>query len=258
MATFLELCRAVANESGTLEGDRPLTTAGQTGRLALVVSWVRQGWVDIQNVAQWRFLKRPIPETAELVAGTRFYTAASFGITDHQSWIVGNPTPLSVFPAGGDQGVESRLVFLDFEDWYLRFDYGSGAAETGKPVYVSLDSDLRLCIGPAPDANYRLRGRYGRKPQVLAADAEVPIMPDQYHEAIKWKAISLLVEFDEADRLVIATAERSLNSYLGAMRRDLLPRGGPYIDATPLGGQDPGSRYYTGAFGSPPLIPQGS
>ena len=64
----------------------------------------------------------------------------------------------------------------------------------------------------------------------------------------------LLAEFDEADTLVLHTAERNYRSYSGAMRRDLLRRGGPYIDSDPLGGSFGGRSFGGGGFGPPPTV----
>ena len=262
MATFLELCQAVAAESGTINGVRPQTTVGQADRLGLVVSWVRQAWVDIQNSARWKFLRVALPPEAALVQGQKLYAPASFGIgagavPPLQSWILDRNTPLSIYDPDLGQADETEVHQVGYGRWRRNYDFGAEAAQTERPVWVAYDESASahgsIVFGPAPDKAYPLRGFYWRTPQVFAADADVPIMPPQYHHAIKWAALKLLVQFDEADALAITTIDRELRSYLGPMRRDLLPRGGPYIDSESLGGSL-GGRSFGGAFGPPPAI----
>ena len=254
MATFLELCQAVAAESGTITGVRPQTTIGQADRLGLIVSWVRQAWVDIQNSARWKFLRQALPAEAALVAGQKVYAPASFGIgagqvPPLQSWVLGPRTPLSIYDPDLGQADETEVQQIGYGRWRRNYDFGSEASQTDRPLWVAYDDSATahgsIVFGPAPDKPYRL--------QVFAADADVPIMPPQYHDAIKWAALKLLVQFDEADALAITTIDRELNSYLGPMRRDLLPLGGPYIDSESLGGSL-GGRSFGGAFGPPPQI----
>ena len=57
--------------------------------------------------------------------------------------------------------------------------------------------DGRLCVGPAPDKAYVLRGQYRRKAQVLAADADTPIIPDDFHNAIVRQALLNMIDSDE-------------------------------------------------------------
>ena len=253
MATFLELCQKVARESGTVEVDGPQTTVSQRGRLALIVDWVRQSWVDLQNMANWRFLYKEFPPSARLTPGSFCFDPSQFNITDHRSWIVGDPqtgtavtvTPIptetredgSVVELAEDRGLESDLVPLDYEILKRIYDFGAQADENGQPLNAAINDQNQLCIGPRPDGIYKVRGKYVRLPQVFDGDDDQPEgLPAAYHEAIKWKAMLLLAEFDEANSQVILTTERNFKSYYGAMRRDLLRRGGPYLELAPIGG----------------------
>ena len=252
----------MAAESGTIQGaGKPGTVTGQTDRLGLIVSWVRQAWLDIQNSARWRFLYRDLPGTAVLVQGTDCYDAASFGLRadDFQSWVIADsqigaalsiwdPT---VFP-DNPQADQSDVFPTDDALRKRTYGYGAEAVRQGRPLEVAINDRNQLCFSPIPDAAYRVTGTYIRSPQILNADEDVPIMPAQYHEGIKWKALRLLAEFDEADALVLQTTDLNFRRYYDPMRRDLLRRGGPYIDTESLGGSLGGRSFGVGAFGPPP------
>lgn len=220
------------------------------------MSWVRQAWLDIQNSARWRFLYRPFPDTAALVAGTACYDGTSLGIEDLASWIISDPASgpsLSLYDP--DEGVaDQQDVFpTDYQLLERRYLFGDESENRDRPLEVAINDQNQLCFGPVPDKAYRLVDFYVRTPQILERDDDVPIMPARYHEAIKWQALRLLAEFDEADTLVLQTADLNYRSYASAMRRDLLRRGGPYIDFDGgLGSSLGGRSFGTGAFGPPP------
>ena len=286
MATFLELCQQVAHESGTIEGTRPLTTDGQTGRLGLIVSFVRQAWLDIQNTARWRFLYKELPGNAVLRPGVHTYKPDSLGLgaQDFQAWELVDPqigTSMSIWDINprtntfeNPQDDQTDLFAIDYATLKRRFQYGTEAVRRERPRYVAIsDAVDELVFAPTPDAvadggdaslvpQYRLVATYVTAPQIFREegddDVEPAGLPVRYHEAIKWKAMRLLAEFDEADALVLQTAQLNLNSYLSAMRRDLLRRGGPYIDTQGglgLGGSIGGRSFGLGigaGFGPPP------
>ena len=49
MATFLQLCQKLARESGSVSGGamQPTSVLNQSGRLAKVVAWLSDGWVEL-------------------------------------------------------------------------------------------------------------------------------------------------------------------------------------------------------------------
>ncbi len=221
MATFLELCASVARESGAM-GPAPSAVTGQTGRQLKCVEWVRTAWSQIQaEKGCWLFLRRDFTTAAALIAGTKRYTGASLGIADHASWVGDYPDhgAVSIYMAG-DQGGESRLSQLSYEGWRRRYDFG--AHDAGKPVHYAISPTNELLIGPKPDAAYAIRGEYWRTPQVLEANADVPIMPERFHDAIVWRALMLLCAHDEAWN-ALKSAEANYKPLQRNMQRDLLP-----------------------------------
>lgn len=192
MATFLELCQAVARESGTFQRTAPLSTANQSGRELKVINWTRSAWLQIQNDRpDWHFLIREFQ--GSVPADTARIGPGALGIVDFAGWMP-PAYPLHSWPASG--GMALRLSPLNFIDWRTRFAIGE--QRPGPPQFYALSTDNELCLGPVPDQAYTVSGFYRRRPQVLVNDDDVPIVPERFHDVIVWKALLMLDKHDEA------------------------------------------------------------
>ncbi len=60
MSSYLELCQAVARDSGTVSDlTAPSTVASQTGRLLRIVNWTAEAYEHIQlERDDWRWLRK--------------------------------------------------------------------------------------------------------------------------------------------------------------------------------------------------------
>jgi hypothetical protein len=213
MATFLELCQAVALESGTGDGTKPVTVDAQTGRMLQITRWVSDAWVDIQNSRNaWGFMQ--VNFEANLTAGEGVYSADDLGIEDFAGWLNG-----FTLHADGNKAGEGPLAMISHDQWKQRFDIGEQVAQ--KPVYIAISPRHELCVGPIPDnaATYVLRGQYTATPQVLEEDEDEPRMPARYHKVIMWKALASLAEHDES-AFHLATYRAKYKDLLFAMERD--------------------------------------
>ena len=78
---FLALCKDTALDSGVIAGIPSFTTvAAPTGRIAQLVGWVRNAWIDIQNERNdWIWMRRRFAYT--LSTNQTKYTAANLGLT---------------------------------------------------------------------------------------------------------------------------------------------------------------------------------
>lgn len=226
MSTYLELCQKVAREGGITNAlNQPSSVTGQTGKLAEVVSWTAEAWNRIQNEHNaWRFHRKEFTSTATTIGAGR-YTGASWGITDFAEWLQetdNDPHIYTIYKQSEGVSSEKRLSYIDwpvFRNAYLR-----GTQTNNPPIHYTIDAMNQFCLGPAPDAAYIVRGEYRRTPQVLSANANVPICPVRFHNVIAWRAVILLAEEAEAIEAQVPLAQRNYNEIMGQMRRDLLPR----------------------------------
>lgn len=229
MATYLEISQAVALESGVVGGTGlPTSVLNQAqADLLRVVTWVRDAWVEIQvGSIGWRFLEKRFTSTA-VIANTPEYTAGTLGITDFGRWLVaddrtssGYSDGLTLYQTSIGAADEAPLRVIDWDEYLRLWLRGTHAAS--RPRDAAVAPDNALWLGPTPDAAYTLRGRYERTAQVLAANADEPLCPARFHNAIKFHALMKLAGFDEA-LVARAAAEAQYRPLLSALKRDQLP-----------------------------------
>lgn len=232
MATYLELCQKTARESGIVAGTQPLSVSGQTGLLLQIVGWVADAWTEIQNKRNaWSWMHAPWSGT--LTAGTGVYTAGSFGLARHGRWIGDDPVtrryPTTLYLQAAGIADERPIFAIGYDDWLAR--YGRGVQVAARPVHYAVSPANELCFGPVPDAAYVARGRYTKSAQVLAANADTPECPTQFHDVIVHRARMKLAAHDEAPQQFQA-AESEYNLLMGQLERHQLPALG--IAATTL------------------------
>lgn len=208
-----------ARESGTFPAIAPITTARPSGREGNVIAWVAEAWEQIQNEsAAWLWMRRRF--SGSLTAGIATYTPHAFGLDRWADWVVDRDN-FTFYPAGG-QAQEAPLFYIaDYLDWQRRYDRGTQTPAS--PVAFSFSPAGEFCIGPVPDGAYVIRGDYRVTPQILAADTDVPEMPERFHKLIAWEACRLLAEQDEGE-LHIAVFLRRARQLRTALNRDQLPK----------------------------------
>lgn len=230
MSTFLELCQDAARESGTVTGTLPSTVESQTGRLAKIVSWTAEAWLQIQNSRNaWFFHRKEFPATAKTSANTKRYLPASWNIDDFAAWLHEEDS-ITIYLESEGVADEDSIRQISWQDY--RYRYERGAQTANRPLHYAISPANEFCIGPAPDGVYVLRGEYRRTAQILAANADVPLCDPRFHKVIPWKAVLLLIAHDEAPPDRLATANFEYMNYMQALERDQLPRIG--LAAEPL------------------------
>ena len=71
---FLEITKRTRELAG-IAGTGPTTTLSQTGEMGRLVNWVKQSWIDIQNLHQtWNFMLTEL--SFATVAAQKDYTLA--------------------------------------------------------------------------------------------------------------------------------------------------------------------------------------
>jgi hypothetical protein len=214
--TFLELCQAAALDSGLISSQNLMTTATTAstfykGRGRHVIDFTVQAWKTIQTGRNdWVWMRASF--NGNLVIGQASYTPAQVGIaTRFRAFIPDRPAegflPHTIYDAAIGRADETPLCQISPATWRMMYD--RGAQTNGRPLHYALENGQFL-VGPAPDKTYAIRGRYFKSAQILVNDGDVPELPSDFHDVIKWRAIEMLHGQDGAfaDRTV-AQAEYS-------------------------------------------------
>lgn len=191
--TFLELVKRLRQEAG-IAGTGPSSTTFQTGELKRLVDWVSSSWNDIQIAKpNWLWMNRQFQFTT--TAGQREYTPAEAGIaTRFSSWMT-RTVRIGLNPPND----EVLLEPVSYDEY--RSIYMVGPQPQARPVVVSVSPTLNLLLGYAPNDIFTVTGEYQQTPQKLLEDADVPEMPEQYHEAILYLALTKYARFMAANEI---------------------------------------------------------
>jgi len=238
MSTYLELSNDLARESG-LSGAAASISAvtGQSGQALRVVEWVAQSYKSIQNRhPNWRWLRRTFTGTTTTGQSEYAYTAFtdttdSAAISRFSRWLPYDDSgyPLfTIYVTASGVAAQQRMIFLPW-DYFLSI-YRFGTQTSAAPAHYSVTPANKIALGPAPDATgYTVGGDYQRSAQTLAADSDVPEMPEDFHDLIVFRALERYARFSAAPE-ALAQAEREGGRLLRALEVNQLPAisfGGP-------------------------------
>lgn len=223
MATFLELCKKVAQDSNTIEPSQITTVVDQTGRPALIVKWVGDAWRALQNAhANWRWMSGEF-EGSTIINQAR-YAGSDFNLTRFAEWTYTGESDedrFSLYDPSIGVSDEGQILYLQWDEWYRRYTRGSQTA--AKPNFFTVSPGNDLCLGPTPDAVYTVRGLYRKSPQELAADNDTPEMPTRFHDLIVDMALLRVGTHEESVQQFQLWQMRQFELFR-QLERDQLPR----------------------------------
>ena len=210
MSSFLQLCQYTCRECRVAGGESALTAVtGQTGELQRIVSWVASCWTEIQNrYPDWRWMRAGF--TVNTVSGDDQYAGTdctdiitSAAIDRFGRWLIDNlDDPPKIYLSSAGVGTEGWLSYIDWDDF--KSLYKIGTQNNAYPAHISVDPQNNLRPGPKPDAVYVVSGDYQRSAQILAANADIPEMPTQFHMLIVYEAMKRYGLHESAQEILMA------------------------------------------------------
>jgi hypothetical protein len=216
MSTFLQLCQNLRSEagiSGTIS-----STQNQVGELARVVTWIRRAYRDIQNLyPNWNFLRTDF--TFPTIASADTYLPTAVNIADHGAWKVDS---LRCYLTSVGSTDEQWLDYVPWEDFRDTYKFGANRSITGRPIKVSVKPDQSLVFYPTPDDVYTIVGERFKSAQELNENADIPLIPAQYHDIIMWRALIFYGEFESAQEH-LSTGEAEYKRLLRSLEARELP-----------------------------------
>ena len=187
---FLQIVQALNRE--TVDSGTITTVVSQTGQAGRAVAWCADAWTELQiDRDDWKWMRKSF--TVNTVSSISAYaygdctdTVTSVAIARFSRWY---RNTFKCYRQSDGVAAEYPLIWMPWERFRRIYQYGTQT--DGKPVHFSQNpSTEKFVLGPAPDAVYVVSGDYQIGAQILAADADIPEMPTQYHNLIMYEAMA--------------------------------------------------------------------
>ena len=232
MSTYLQLFQQ-AKRDCRISGSAPTTVSGNTGVLDRLVNWVSDAYIDLQNRADWRWLRHEFTCTTAADDGIYAYgdctdVETSSAITRFSHWWLHDQDMPSRIYLSSD-GVAGEY-WMSYTTWpYFKSVYMIGTEVSGTPAIVSVDPLDRMRIGQRPDGVYVLTGDYQMSAQILSSDSDTPELPTQFHQLIVYLAMQKY-GYIEGSPEVLMRGQTEGNRMMRQLEGNQLPQmrlGGP-------------------------------
>ena len=213
--TYLELVNSLV-ELADISNAPLATVQSQTGINLRAKNWVKQAWIDIQNLhADWTFLRQDLSFVS---SASQSYTLADMGATNLRKF---DMESLRIYLTASGVSDEQYVIPQEWENF--RNIYLYGARQTGRPNTFAIDPATKsLYFSSAPGTGYTTTGYYWRTPVTLSADADEPAMPDEFHMAIVYRALMKYAGFESAPEAKMEAVE-NYSALMSALEMDQLP-----------------------------------
>lgn len=216
--TFLQLAQRLRQEvSGS--GTGPSTTVGQTGELKRLIDWIVEADEEVQQEHdEWKFMVGSF--TLNTVAADNSYAASDCitPVTDLRNWRL---ETFKIYLLSAGTGGESKLYWMDYQEWYER--YNTGTQSSTRPSRFTVGNDMSIKLGATPDAIYRISGEYQKSVTSLSANADVPVYPAEFHMLPVYSGMMKHGLYVGAPELY-QKGELLYNKMMRRMERSQLPR----------------------------------
>ncbi len=194
MATFLELCQRVRQETGIAGEGNPTSVKGQVGVLKKIVDRTQRAWIDIQaSGPYWKFSRNQL--TYVLTIGKQEYDQPQdIGLTTVDKW-----DEQDSFIKEVDGNDETELTWVPYHQF--RRDYRTYPA--GRPNVITNAPGGKLQFNRTPDKAYIITLDYWMTPELLVENGDIPSLPEHYHDAIVWKSVMTFAGNETATELFV-------------------------------------------------------
>jgi hypothetical protein len=184
--TYLELLKQFHRDCGAA-GAEPASVLGLTGEAKRLANWIIQADQLIQlKYVNWKFLRNEysVATTASNAIATK---PASLKYWDFKTFFFIEP------------GATDRYQLQSIE--YDKVKGASLDTSEGPPWRVIVMPDNSLMFEPVPDDAYTIEADYYDKPTLLAANADISTIPEEFHQIIIGRALILYGNFENAPEI---------------------------------------------------------
>jgi len=183
---YLQMFQRLHSESRR-QGTTPTAVTSQTGMNQRLLNWIDTSYEDIQLLHEtWLFRRASF--SGSTVDATQNYTAADLGVTDLSMWWFYSGQGLSGIRLYSSAADETDLQYVPWDDFLREYKFGARRSTTGRPSVFTVKTDQSIDLWPIPNAIFTLNGEYVQQPDVMEANADIPVFND-FHMAIVWRAL---------------------------------------------------------------------
>lgn len=218
MSTFLQLASRLRQEVGG-SGTGPTAVTSQTGEYKRFVDWIATADEDIQRMYnQWRFMVGTFTLNTVSDDGSYLASECITPVTDLRDW---KTETMKIYLLSAGTSDETLLQYIDYQVWYEM--YNTRSQTSSRPMYFTIGNDQSIKLGPIPNAVYRVSGEYQKSIDTLAASADVPNYPAEYHMLAVYGAMMMYARYSGASE-VYQDANNRYKKMLNEMKRTQLPK----------------------------------
>jgi hypothetical protein len=205
--TYLQLLQQFHRDCGAA-GAEPATTVSLTGEAKRLANWIIQADQLIQlKYVNWKFLRAPYSVPTVATVGTAVQPTI-LRYWDFQTFFYIEPGATDRYPI---QSVEYDKIKGEPLD-----------TSAGPPWRIIVMPDNSLKFEPVPDDAYTIEADYYEKPTLLAANADISAIPEEFHQIIIGRALILYANFEVAPEIKDQGTE-IYTEQLALLENDQLP-----------------------------------
>lgn len=201
-----------------MSGTGPTAVTSQTGEMQRVVEWILSAYRSIQNLhPNWHFLQNDF--SFQTVASTGNYTKTTASLPELGSWKTDN---FSVYLTATGVNAEQDLIYIPWDEFSRGYMFGSTSTQEGIPIVCTVRPDQSLQLWPIPNDIYTVKGEYYKRAQTMTANADEPLIPLAFQDAIVWRALMLYGAYAAADEKY-SHGQNEYKSVLSRLEMNQLP-----------------------------------
>jgi hypothetical protein len=207
MSTYLELVDDLHYSVGAA-GTAPAAVTGLTGEARRLALWIQQADDYVQSLwVNWKYLRQEY--STPTISGIATAAApANLKYWDYKTFRIILPGETDKNPFQASEYDKAKMDILD--------------TDPDVPWRAIIMPDNSILFETVPDDAYTIEADYYDKPTLLAANSDVSLIPEEYHQVILGRAMILYSNFESAPEIKDQGEEIYIEQ-LARLENDQLP-----------------------------------